>query len=215
MLEAAREDQGSGAFFSGEIHIAGALCQAVSFADDRHETELYIHEKILDHAGEHLGLLCILQAVVCAVTFGEVEELAANGSNAAEMDGAGAAAEDFGDRAGHFHPSHVRVRIHFCRRRSKEKVGAGCFCYLRVSVQGSRVGFIVFVWSELGGVYENGGNDEIIFTPCCLDQRSVAFVKRAHGGDQADGFPFGFALVYIGFQFFDAVNDVHRMTPFL
>ncbi len=215
MREAAREDQSGGAFLGGEVHIARALGQAVSFADDRHETELYIHEKILDHAGEHLGLLRILQAVVRAVAFGEIEELAANCGDAAEMDRAGAAAEDFGDRAGHFHPGHVRVRIHFCRRRCEEKVRAGCFGYLCVSVQGSRVGFIVFVWPKLGGVYENGGDDEIIFTPCCLDQRSVAFVKRAHGGDQADGFSFGFALVYIGFQFFDAVNDVHRMTPFL
>lgn len=64
-------------FFLREVNVPGALGKAVFLAYDRHQAEFHIHEKIFDHALEDLCLLRILEAVVSAVAFGQVEELGA------------------------------------------------------------------------------------------------------------------------------------------
>ena len=79
------------------------------------------------------------------------------------MDGAGASAENFGNRTAYFYPGGILMRIHFFRTGGKKKVCTGSFCDFHVMGEGSGVLGIVFIGTKLGGVYENGGNGDIIF----------------------------------------------------
>ena len=103
------------------------------------------------------------------------------------MDGTGTAAQHFGNVSGHFHPGHVFAGIHFLRRRCKQYVCAHGFCQLAVVIQRTGIGIQVFRGAELRGIYKVTDDGKIIFSMGRPNQRSVAFMQRTHGGNQADG----------------------------
>ena len=85
MTEAAGKDKGGFMFFWAQVDVAGTFGKAVFFADNGHEAQGDVHEEIFNHALQDLGLLSVFEAVVGAVTLGEVKELGTDRSDAAKM----------------------------------------------------------------------------------------------------------------------------------
>ena len=79
------------------------------------------------------------------------------------------------------------VGIQLFDRGSEDDVGAFGFGERAVGVEGARIAGEVFVGAELGGVDEDADGDESARFARGANQRGMARVQRAHGGDKADG----------------------------
>jgi hypothetical protein len=79
-----------------------------------------------------------------------------------------------------------RPRDRSPRRRGKEDIHALLFAQGAIGLERARIGGEILVGAELGGVDEEGDDDDIGVPPGDADQGEVALVQVAHGGHEAD-----------------------------
>jgi len=184
--EGAREDEGAFALAGGEVAVAGAEGKAVLFTNDGADDERDGEVEVADDLAEDGDLGGVLLAEVGAVGRDDVEEAGDDGGDAAEVAGARGSVEAGGDGAG-VDEGRIAGRIHGCGGGSEEEVDAGGFQFGAVFVEGARVGGEVFGGTELGGVDEDGDGDGVVLGEGCRDEREMAGVERAHGGNETEG----------------------------
>ena len=210
MTEAAGKDKGGFMFFWAQVDVAGTFGKAVFFADNGHEAQGDVQEENLNQALQDLGLLSVFEAVVGAVTLGEVKDLGTDRSDAAKMNRSCPSAKDLRNRTRDLNPGHILVGIHFARGWRKDEVGAFAFRHLAVTFQSPGICSVVFRRSKLCRIDKDGDDDEIVFCPGCLDEGSVSFMKSAHGGHKTNGFSFFLDAADLISKFLCCVTDVHR-----
>ena len=138
-----------------------------------------------------------------------MEQLGNNGAYALKMNGAGFAAERF--RKGADIHICAGILIHFFRFRMKNQICAETLTESAVSLKIPGIGFQILIGPELSGVHKNGDHHDVIFFTAFLDQTGVAFMKKAHGGHEADAFPFFFPA----FDKFPRLIDGFRYLHFV
>jgi len=128
---------------------------------------------------------------------GNEEEFGDDGANAAEVAGADGAFEEVGQWAGVDGGAEGGVLgaelgdagVHFLGGGDEDGIAAGGVEEGAVIFEAARVAGEIFAGSELGGVDKDGGEDAAGGTgelAGLVKQGDVAFVERAHGGDEGD-----------------------------
>lgn len=200
------QHNGSAASARAQVDVARAQRKAVGFPRGGADDNLGGHHKVLDHALDDDRLLDVLLAKVDAVRLDNVEELHADGGDAAEKGRPAGALEDLchgrdGDEAAlavNFLAGEAR-RIHLGGRGRKDGRYAAEVCAVigelavqpgqggHVGVPGDGVGCQVLLDAELGRVHVDAHDDVVVLAGGGADEREVALVQGAHGGHEADG----------------------------
>lgn len=148
---------------------------------------------MLEEVADDSYLLEILLAEVGALRLGEVEETADNDGDTGEVARATGTFHYFLDRAEVVDVAD-RLGVHLLDGGDESNelalVGLGSLegGYLgEVGIDGAGVLFEVLLVVELDGVDEKADDYEVVFAASARDERQVAFVKCAHGGDEAYG----------------------------
>src|ERR1700682_3320733 len=102
----------------------------------------------------------------------------------------------------------------FDRRREKD-IGALFFEQLAVAIELPRIFRQIFSRAELGGVHENGNGNRVALRFCGADQRQVAFVKSAHGWNEAEALSTGAGIAAGGVSFRDGGAYLHGAERWL
>jgi hypothetical protein len=186
VAEGLREGASVVALGGGEVAVAGAEGEAVGVADGGADDEVEVEVEVADHGAEDGDLGGVFLAEEGAVGGEDVEELGDDGSDAAEVVRARGAVEaaadvrdvDEGLGAG---------RVHLVGGGGEEEIDAFVAQKLAVFGEGAGIAGEVFGRGELGGVDEDGGGDAVAAGTGGADEGEVAFVQRAHGGDEAEG----------------------------
>ncbi len=171
----------------GEIAVAGAEGEAVRVADDGANDQINRDVEIADHGAEHGDLGGVLLTEEGAVGGEDVEELADNRGDAAKVTGPGGAVEPVAEFAWVDEGAEAAGGVHVGCRWGEEEVDPFGFEQGTVRVEGARVFGEVLGGTKLGGVDEEGGSHEVAGLPGRLDERQVALMQRAHGGDETQG----------------------------
>ncbi len=136
---------------------------------------------------DDLELLVVFEAEVGAVGLGDVEELGDHGGDALEVAGARRAFELVGEAADDDHRVEAAL-VHLGHVGLEDGIDAilGGDSLVASGVAG--VLLEVFDVVKLGRVDEQGHHGDIVFGFGSAQEGAVAFVERAHGGNEADGF---------------------------
>lgn len=185
LLERTRELGGEGSLRRGEVLVAGAEGDAIGVADGGDDGDFDRDVEVADHAADDVYLLGVFLAEVGGGGADEVEEFEDDGGDAAEMAGAGGAVAALGDSR-FLDEGGVVGEIEIAG--GKDEVGAGLATEGEVVAAGAGVAGEIFLRTELDRVYVDADDDAPAFFPRAADEGEVAFVERAHGGDEADGF---------------------------
>ncbi len=115
----------------------------------------------------------------------DVEELEADGCDAAEVSGAKLAFEAAPELAD-VDPGLVARRIHLLWRRREQEVDAGLLGERHVALLVARVAVEILSRAELGRIDEQARDDRVRFGSSRGEEREMPFVEGAHGRDEAD-----------------------------
>ncbi|KAI9163818.1 Glycerol-3-phosphate acyltransferase [Paramyrothecium foliicola] len=204
--EGAVEDGGDAAPARAEVDVAGAEGDAVVVAAGGADDDVGGQYEVLDHAADDDGLLHVLLAEVDTLGLDNVEELHADGGDAAEEGGPARALEDLPHRR-HGHERALAVdllageagRVHLGGGRREDGGDAAQVLPVigqlavqpgqhgRVGVPGDGIGAEILAGAELGRVDVYAHDDVVVLAGGGPDQREVALVQRAHGRHEADG----------------------------
>ena len=142
---------------------------------------------VAHEAADDAELLGVFFAEDGDVGLDDLEEFGDDGADAVEVAGAGGSAEGLGE--GGFGDADAGVGgVHFGGGGVEDDVYAFGDAAGAVGGEGAGVGGVVFVGAELGGVDEDGDDDDVGVFFGEADEGEVAFVEVAHGGDEADAF---------------------------
>ena len=175
----------SGALVGREIAIARGEGEPVEFPHDRAADHLDWDVEVTGEARENLPLLVVLAPEDSHRPASEVEELGHDRGDAIEMGLSKFALE----RLSHLRYAYLSLealRVHRIGFRREHEIDPTSAAPVEVALEGSRVAIEVFAFGELQGVHEHGHRDELRPSLGLVDQREVAFMKRAHRRHQAD-----------------------------
>ena len=79
------------------------------------------------------------------------------------------------------------LRIHLGVFRREDEIGAGLGELGEIALFVAWVVTVVLARTELGRVHEDGDDDTVGLALGKSDQREMAFMQRAHRGDEGDG----------------------------
>src|SRR5574340_14840 len=194
------------AFGCVQIGIARAHCQAVGLAQGvaRHDVDRQV--ELPNQFLNHPQLLEVLFSKHGHVWLHQIEQLQHDRRHASEMTGAEGAAQVPRQRGGGLHGEILRDRIEFGGIRREHQVATGGGELLAIGCQGARITLVVFTGAELQRVDEDARDHWPAVLRRQVDQRHVAGVQVAHGGDEGGA---GFAGER-GAQLGDRVDDLHQ-----
>jgi len=117
---------------------------------------------------------------------GDDKELQHHGADPAKVAGPRGATQK---AAGGFFidPGAEAFRVHLFRQRVEDEVGAVLFAHLAVRGEGARITGKILLRAELAGIDENAHRHRPLRAgqlASAIDERGVAGMERAHGGDQ-------------------------------
>lgn len=200
------QNNGNTASAGAQVDIPRAQRKAIGFPCGGTDDNLGGHDKVLDHALDDDSLLDILLAKVDAVRLDDVEELHADGGDAAEEGRPAGALEDLchrrdGDKAALavdlLTGEARRVHLGCWRRKNGRYAAEVCSIVGELAVQlgqGSNitlprhwVGSQVLLDAKLGWVNVYAHDDVVVLARGGSDEGEVALVQGAHGGHEADG----------------------------
>ena len=183
-----RKGSGGLALLGGEVGVAGADGEAVFFPHGRDDANLELEIEVRDEPLDDRRLLCVLLPEIGAIGAHDVEELQADGRDAAEMSWPRVALGACGETLD-LDPRVEALGIHLDGRRHEEKVDAGRLGDGGVRLPVARVAVEVLPCAELGRVDEDRGNHQVVLAAGRIEERDVPGVERAHRGDEPDAFP--------------------------
>ena len=128
-------------------------------------------------------LLRVLLAEVRALGLDDVEELEADGRDGAEVTGASGA---FGTRVLDVDPGTEAGGIDLGRARCEQDVDAFLLCDLGIARLVARIRGEVGCVAELGGVDEEGRDDELVLAARRAEERAMAVMQGAHRRHEPD-----------------------------
>ena len=99
--------------------------------------------------------------------------------------------------------------IHFAGFGSEEIIHAEFFKSGGVVLESAWILLQIFAGTELHRIHENRGYDRGTILLRRADQRDMAFVQRAHGGDEAEDVLFGAGVAGDLLHPFDGADDFH------
>ena len=170
-----------------EIGVARAEGEAVGVADDGADDDLRREAQIGDHAAEDGNLGRVLLAEEGAIGFGGDQQLGDHGGDAAKVAGAGCAVQtiaegwDF-DKGG---IGAVGIELFDGGAKSTSAPSAAASAQSASNERG--IAAEILVGAELRGVDEDADGDVRARGAGGANQRGVAGMQRAHGGNEADG----------------------------
>ena len=88
----------------------------------------------------------------------------------------------------HAHITAESIRIHFLRRRMKDRRNAFLFQQRTVRRKSARVLFVILARRKLHGIDKNRGDDDIRRLFCRAHQRHMPLMQRAHRRAESDRF---------------------------
>lgn len=189
--------RGGVALFRGEEGVAAGKRQAGGLTYDGARHQLEVKAQMSHHGADDGDLLEVLFAEIGAVGIAHLEEPADNLADPIEMAGAACAFHDaVGGGVGEY--PGVRCGINLLYGRCKDDDRAlggnggfhGGFCAgdeLAVGIERpgivGKVGFVV----ELRGIDKDTDDSDVVLADASADERLVAGVEGAHGGDKSYG----------------------------
>ena len=144
--------------------------------------------EVADELLHDRDLLGVLAAEERELRPDEVEELQADGRDAAEVAGPGVALEPHGG-AGRLDPRREPRRVHLLGRRREDDVDAVLGGERRVALEVARVRVEIGRLRELRRVDEDARDDEVALGAGGAEERGVPLVERAHRRHEADRRP--------------------------
>ena len=164
--------------------------------------------EVVGHARNDGGLLRVFSAEVSKLRLNNLQQLQNHGADTAKMARASAAFEAFAD-AVDVYVSRIILRIHFRGFRYEHALNAESGQFLGVGLLRAGIFGEIFGGAELLGVDENRRGHGGAVLARSFDQRQVALVQRAHGGDKAEDAIGGVLLVCELFHPGHGSNDFH------
>lgn len=200
------QNNGDTASARAQVDVPRAQRKTIGFPRGGADDNFGGHHKVLDHALDDDSLLDVLLAKVDAVRLDNVEQLHADGGDAAEKGRSAGALEDLchgrdDDEAALAINLLAREarRVHLGRDGRKDGRDAAEVCAVvgelavqlgqggNVALPGDGVGRQVLLDAELGRVDVYAHDDVVVLARGGSDQGEVALVQGAHGGHEADG----------------------------
>ena len=176
--------------FRRKTDVAGTEGESVGFAHKRHTDDFGRTSQICGHPLEDRQLLVIFFAKECIIGAAEPQEFRDNRRNATEMAGTCCTTQNVAQILD-FDPGRaLAVGIQRFDRRNEQNIGTTRLHFFEIGLFVTRIGRVVFVWTELRWVDEIADDDEISFCASRANQRQMAFMQIAHGRHQTDGFAF-------------------------
>ena len=139
--------------------------------------------EVAHHALDDAELLGIFAAEVGPVGLHDVEQLADDGGDAAEVSGPRCPLQAISEVL-YVHEGAEVVRIHRACFRYEDGIHAPFFEHGKVARQVAGVGSEVFVRPKLQGIDEYRGPAQVVLSAGGMYQRHVARVQVPHGGHQ-------------------------------
>ncbi len=175
----------TGAIFGHQIGVARRQRQAVIITLGWHADNLDFQIKVEHQTPDDGKLLKIFLAKQRGIGPHLVEQLGDNRRDAVEMARPCYPVQPLAN-AGHRNIGCKPGRIHLVGAGRPQNGAAGFRQQPGVRCLASRVAREIFACPKLARVDENGCHDMVRHQLCCLDQRDMPGVQRAHGGHQRD-----------------------------
>ena len=197
-VQRARQAERALALLRREADVAGREREAVVVAHGRHDADLERDVEVADEPADHRDLLRVLLAEVRALGPDDVEELEADGRDAAEVPG-----PRFALRAGllRLDPGREAVGIELGCVRREDDVDAVLLRDREVARLVARVRGEVGRVVELRRIDEERHHDALVLAARGGEQRAVAGVERAHRRHEAGA--------RRGLELGDRADDLH------
>ena len=183
--QGAGEGQRALALLGREVGVARGEGEPVGVAHRRHDADLDRHGQVAHHPPDDRHLLGVLLAEVGAARADEVEQLQADGCDAAEVAGPVLALEQRAEPLD-VDPGLEARRVDLLGRGDEEHVHARLFGELGIAILVARVALEVLALAELGRVDEQARDDGLVLAPRRLEQGEVPLVEGSHRGHEPD-----------------------------
>src|SRR3954454_15211086 len=201
------EDSRLGPLPFAEPYVPAAQRQAVRLPHGRHDADLEREVEVAHHPAEHRDLLRVLLAEVGAVRLDDIEQLRDDRADAREVARPPVRAlEDLAEALDDYLRARA-VAVDLVQPGREEHVGALLLGDPRVAALVARIGLEVARVVELRGVHEQRDDHQIGLGARGPDQRLVAGVEGAHGGDEPDAAVRG---ADVGAEFRDRADRLHE-----